>query len=148
MPKEHFIVKTPEEFKSVIDTILTKVQARSGSATCITLTGDLGAGKTTFTQELAKQLGVKQPVVSPTFGIMKSYQLAAHPDFDQLVHIDAYRIEASSEIGPLRLGELFSLPRMLVCVEWPERIQTILPAETIAVTIEIGEGEERIVQVE
>jgi tRNA threonylcarbamoyl adenosine modification protein YjeE len=87
------------------------------------------------------------PVVSPTFGIMKVYELENHPHFDQLVHIDAYRIEDISEVGPLRFAELFKSPRMLICLEWPEKIIEILPVEKVEVTIEIGEGEQRIVSV-
>jgi len=63
------------------------------------------------------------------------------------VHIDAYRIEDISEVGPLRFAELFQTPRTLICLEWPEQIASVLPKQKVAVTIEIGKGEERIVGV-
>jgi tRNA threonylcarbamoyladenosine biosynthesis protein TsaE len=142
-----YAVNTPEEFTPVISAVLLMAKEVSGQAVVIALTGDLGAGKTTFTQHLAKQLGVTDIVTSPTFGIMKSYELSENKYFDQLVHIDAYRIENISEAGPLRLEELFMLPRTLICVEWPENITDILPAKKIEVLIEIGAGEERRVVV-
>lgn len=143
MSEEHFTVATPADFTPVIAAILTKAASVTGSAVLVTLSGDLGAGKTTFTQQLAKQLGVTEPVVSPTFGIMKGYKLADHPLYDQLIHIDAYRIEAIAEAGPLRLQELFGTPRTLICLEWPEQIASILPTDKIAVTISIEDGEAR-----
>lgn len=71
------------------------------TATVIALSGDLGAGKTTLTQELARQLGVTDTVISPTFVIMKEYAITRGP-YTQLVHIDAYRLESAAELE--RLG--------------------------------------------
>jgi len=147
MNKEHFTVATPADFGPVIQAVLQAAAEISGSAAIITLTGDLGAGKTTFTGTLATHLGVTEPVVSPTFGIMKSYQLQEHPLYDQIVHIDAYRIEDISEVGQLRFAELFQTPHTLICLEWPEQIEAILPTKKVAVTLEIGKGEERRVEV-
>jgi len=148
METREFVVATPTDFAAVIVDILARVPASRSHAFCITLTGDLGAGKTTFTQQLAKHLGVTEHVTSPTFGIMKSYELIDHSHFDHLIHIDAYRIEDIAEAGPLRLQEVFTDPTNLVCLEWPEKIAAILPADRVEVTIEIGEGEERVVTVQ
>jgi len=148
MTEQQFVVATPADFERVIDLVLSRVDLVKTDASVITLTGDLGAGKTTFTQQLAKHLGVNEHVVSPTFGIMKSYELPDHSHFDQLVHIDAYRIEDESEVGPLRFEELFKQPRTLVVIEWPERIANVLPEEKVSVVIEIGEGESRTVTVQ
>lgn len=162
MKEQTFDVSTPANFKQVIEYILKlagslfaeggvgavgEANSEPASAALITLTGDLGAGKTTFTQELAKHLGITEPVVSPTFVVMKSYKLDDNPYFDQLVHIDAYRFEDVSEAEPLHLKELFKQPRTLICLEWPERIAEILPKEKIDVQISIKEGEEREVTV-
>jgi tRNA threonylcarbamoyladenosine biosynthesis protein TsaE len=147
MKAEHFIVATPDKFDPVIAAVVNKAKEITGAASLVTLTGDLGAGKTTFTQQLAQYLGITETVVSPTFGIMKSYELHDHPDFDQLVHIDAYRIEDISEVGPLRFEALFQIPRTLICLEWPQQIAAILPPVKVAVNLEIGEGEERVVTV-
>lgn len=146
MKEAEFLVTTPDGFVSVIEHILV-LPAPLGAAQLITLTGDLGAGKTTFTQQLAAHLGITETVVSPTFVVMKSYDIPDHTDYNQLVHIDAYRFEDESEAGPLRLLELFQQPRTLICLEWPDRVTGILPEEKVAVTIEIKEGETRKVTV-
>ena len=78
---------------------------------------------------------------------MKGYELEGNEHFDQLIHIDAYRIESMDEVGPLRFEELFKEPRTLICLEWPEKIAGIVPEEKVEVVIEIGEGECRVVTV-
>lgn len=145
MEMKEFIVATPEDFGEVVECVLGS--ASSSNAVVVTLTGDLGAGKTTFTQQIARHLGITEHVTSPTFGIMKSYEISSHPHYDHLVHIDAYRIEDIAEAGPLRLQEVFATPRTLVCLEWPEHVAEILPEGRVEVVIEIGEGEERHVSV-
>ena len=147
MKEQHFTVATPSDFSPVIESILQTLPEATDTASLITLSGDLGAGKTTFTQQLALQLGITEPVVSPTFGIMKIYELSDHASFDQLIHIDAYRIEDISEVGPLRLAEVFSTARTLVCIEWPEHIAEILPKQQTSIAIMIGLDEERQVTV-
>ena len=142
-----FQIATPADFSLVVAAVLKQVSKTVDRAVIITLTGDLGAGKTTFTQQLAKHLDITEPVVSPTFGIMKEYELEGNERFDQLIHIDAYRIEDISEVGPLRFEELFKTPRALICLEWPEKISEILPLEKIQVIIEIQDGGGRMVRV-
>ena len=148
MKEEQFTVATPQEFTSVINAIISKAELITDQAAVVTLTGDLGAGKTTFTQQLAKSLQVTEQVVSPTFGIMKSYEINGHSHFDTLVHIDAYRIEDISEVGPLRFKELFQVPRTLICIEWPGQIADILPVKKVEVTIEIQDQDNRLVKVQ
>jgi tRNA threonylcarbamoyladenosine biosynthesis protein TsaE len=142
-----YTVNTPADFSIVIDDVLSAAQEIPSGAALIALAGDLGAGKTTFTQQLAAQLGVTETVVSPTFGILKKYDVPEHSHFDTLFHIDAYRIEHISEAGPLRLDELFLTPRTLVCLEWPEQIAEILPAVKMQVQLEITENESRKVTI-
>tara|TARA_B100000508_G_scaffold78473_1_gene61012 strand:- start:8590 stop:9054 length:465 start_codon:yes stop_codon:yes gene_type:complete len=142
-----FKAEKPEDFKTVVEFILNKESAPR-SSTVVALSGDLGAGKTTLVQQLASYLQVTELVVSPTFGIMKAYELIDNPNYDQLVHIDAYRIEDMSEAGPLRLKEIFDTPRTLICVEWSEKISEILPQNHTAVSIDITAGEERTVTVQ
>lgn len=144
--KQTFQVATPDDFESVIEAVLTAPAPRSG-AQLVTLTGDLGAGKTTFTQQLAAHLGITEPITSPTFGIMKGYEIDGNEQYDQLIHIDAYRIEDIEEVGPLRLEEMFAHERTLICIEWPERIEEVLPTEHLDVVIEITDAETRSVRV-
>lgn len=97
------------------------------SAAVLALRGDLGAGKTTFTQTLAKELGVSEPLQSPTYVLMKSYPLSGRP-FDMLVHIDAYRLEKAEEFAALKPEVFLNNPKSLVVVEWPEKVEGALPA--------------------
>ncbi len=91
------------------------------SAQLITLSGELGSGKTTCIQYLARSLGVTQNVTSPTFVIMKEYKLE-NIHFDRFVHIDAYRLEKPEDMNVLGWAELLRDPRILIAIEWPERI--------------------------
>jgi tRNA threonylcarbamoyladenosine biosynthesis protein TsaE len=93
----------------------------------ITLQGDLGAGKTTFAQGLAKGLGVEKTVNSPTFTISKIYQGRLN-----LIHIDAYRLEGLHQ--DLGFDEFFD-PQWVCVVEWPKYIEDILPKSRIDVLI-------------
>ena len=96
--------------------------------TVLALQGDLGAGKTTFTQGLAKALGVTETVTSPTFVIEKIYKLD-HQAFDHLIHIDAYRLEQSSELARLGWQDILSNPRNIIAIEWPEKVADIMPKD-------------------
>lgn len=106
----------------------------------ITLSGDLGAGKTTFTQGLGHGLGITKLISSPTFTIMKQY----HGRLD-LIHIDAYRLEGLHQ--DLGLDELIGTDGVCV-IEWPEQIPHLIPAEHLAITIKRLTEEERQVTIE
>lgn len=97
-------------------------------ATVIGLSGDLGSGKTAFTKECARLLGVTEEVLSPTFVIAKFYPLSGRA-WAQLVHIDAYRIEDPTEIRVLRWDDLLADPRNLVIIEWPEQLGDLFPTD-------------------
>lgn len=108
----------------------------SDGATIVGISGDLGAGKTTFVQHLARELGITETVTSPTFTIMKIYPTGVGTPFSRLVHMDAYRVESLEELRPLRLAEIFKEPKTLICVEWAEKIKEFLPEETIYLSFE------------
>jgi tRNA threonylcarbamoyladenosine biosynthesis protein TsaE len=101
----------------------------------VALTGELGAGKTCFTQGLAKGLGVAGRAVSPTFVFINEYRgrLPVH-------HVDAYRTESLTELLDLGLEELFSGDGVTI-VEWADKLVPLLPPHTIHVHIE-GVGDE------
>lgn len=109
------------------------------SSKVLGLSGDLGAGKTTFSKAVAKELGIQEVVTSPTFGIQKQYKIT-NPRFTEyfteFVHIDAYRIEDIKETEPLRFVELFQKSNTLIFIEWPEKIAEILPKDTIVLSFE------------
>ncbi len=104
-------------------------------ATLVTLSGGLGAGKTTFTQSVARTLGVTEPVTSPTFVLAKSYPLPAGNAFSTLVHIDAYRLEEGKDLVPLAFDEMMRDAGTLVMLEWPEMVADGLPAADVAITL-------------
>lgn len=103
-------------------------------AIVVGLSGDLGAGKTTLVQALAKTLGVTETVTSPTFVIAKWYE-TNDLTWKTLIHIDAYRIEDEEELTVLGWEEMINTPETLIVVEWPEKIKGSLPPETIQVMI-------------
>lgn len=99
--------------------------APATGAHIVGLKGDLGAGKTTFVQHVARALGVRESVTSPTFVIMQKYG-TTHPVFTTLVHIDAYRL-SSAEAGTIGWEETLKDPHALVVVEWPEMLGEHFP---------------------
>src|ERR1700733_3565857 len=89
-----------KKFVLYIESSQDQAKQYAGKACVVGLYGDLGSGKTTFTQAVAKILGITEVVNSPTFVIEKIYKLE-HERFEHLIHIDAYRLEKSSELEKL-----------------------------------------------
>ena len=98
-------------------------------ATVVVLQGELGSGKTAFAKALGKMMGINEHIVSPTFVIMKSYDID-WKGFKKLIHVDAYRIESESELLNLGWNELVENPQHLILIEWPERVEGILPKDS------------------
>lgn len=96
-----------------------------GKGAVIALQGDLGSGKTTFTQALAQALGVRHPVASPTFTLVCEHPL---PDGRRLVHMDLYRLEDGTDLESLGFHEYLESGD-IVCIEWPERAAGELPSD-------------------
>ena len=96
----------------------------------ITLTGDLGVGKTVFTQGLAKGLGIEEPVNSPTFTIIQIYESGRLP----LYHFDVYRIADVEEMDEIGYEDYFFGDGVCL-IEWAELIRDILPEQCVEVTI-------------
>lgn len=101
----------------------------------IALVGDLGAGKTTFAKGLAKGLGVKESVKSPSYNVCLTYK----GSLANFAHIDAYRLKSPSDFDELLLEEILPEPR-LICVEWPQIVAEAL--DTDALWIEIFSGQD------
>lgn len=122
--------------------------ASAPRAFVIALRGDLGAGKTTFTQALAKELGITEAVQSPTYVLMKNYPIS-FGRFTKLIHIDAYRLEKPEEFNALKPEEFLSNPENLVVIEWPERVEGVLPTPNILLNFShAGEEHERNIEIE
>ncbi len=104
--------------------------------TVLALHGDMGVGKTTFVQGLARGLGVKEQVTSPTFAIYSVYAGTRA----KLVHLDAYRLESERQLEDLLLEEFLTRPWVLA-VEWPEKTGAWLPPHAWHLTLGIVDGD-------
>lgn len=99
---------------------------KASGATLVTLSGELGAGKTSFSQGVAEALGVEDAVTSPTFVLMKQYALSGKA-FAKLIHMDAYRLDGGAALAPLGLSDVLTDPMNLILLEWPEKVADALP---------------------
>ena len=96
-----------------------------------TMVGDLGVGKTVFTQGMAHGLGIKEPISSPTFTIVQVYEEGKMPFY----HFDVYRIGDIEEMEEIGYDDYF-FGNGVCLIEWAELIQELLPKQIISVTIE------------
>ncbi len=115
-----------------------KLPPQTDMATVVALSGELGAGKTTFAQAVTKTLGVKETVNSPTFVIQRMYALA-NQKWQRLVHIDAYRLKSADELRALGWEEIVADKDNLIVIEWPENVPGAIPESAHRITIEIGD---------
>lgn len=108
----------------------------------ILLKGELGSGKTTFTQYFAKALGIKNRITSPSFLIMKVYP-CEYKTIKQLVHIDLYRLKKIDNFG---LDEYLN-KESLVVIEWPEKIEKQIPKSRIEINFKIIDQDKRKISI-
>jgi len=99
-------------------------------ALVLALVGTLGSGKTTFTQGLAKGLGARGRIASPTFILARIHRMSG-PHFFRFVHMDAYRLSSARDLPPLGFRELLSDSKTILLVEWADRIRPALPKGTV-----------------
>ncbi|MBI5023088.1 MAG: tRNA (adenosine(37)-N6)-threonylcarbamoyltransferase complex ATPase subunit type 1 TsaE [Candidatus Magasanikbacteria bacterium] len=92
----------------------------------LTLSGELGAGKTVFIKGLAVCFGIKQTVRSPSFNLMKIYNLPKTKKIKHFVHLDCYRLKSAQEVIDIGLLEHLGAPNTVCAVEWPEKIAPLI----------------------
>ncbi len=97
------------------------------------LSGDLGAGKTTFLQGLAKGLGVNSSVNSPTFNILKIYKTKKGSAVKSFCHIDAYRLIGAKDLEALGIKEILADKDAVTAIEWAEKVKSVFPKNTIKI---------------
>ena len=134
--------KSLRETEKIASKFLKKLKTSSGEAVVILLEGDLGSGKTTFTQFLAKELEVKNYVTSPTFVLMKKYKIN-HLNFKQLIHIDAYRLTSDQDLFNLGWDELASNPENLIVIEWPEKVADFFTGQETKINLQFIDEQTR-----
>ena len=134
MPSEQFITRSPEETEA----LGARLAGALEPGAVVAFTGDLGAGKTAFVRGLARGLGIRDRVTSPTFTIVNEYEGGRLP----LFHFDLYRLGCADEL--FDIGWEDYLARGGVCaVEWSERMEELLEPGTIRVDLRRGEDEDR-----
>lgn len=117
----------------------------SSTATVVCLEGDLGAGKTTFTQYCARELGVIDEITSPTFVIQKEYK-TQHPVYTHMIHIDAYRLQNAAELEYLGWDNYIQDLHTIIFIEWPSQVSGIIfPENTYHISFKIDSGNSRII---
>lgn len=162
----HNLAETADLAAKILAELVDKKQ--TDQATLVVLRGDLGAGKTTFTQAVARALGVTGRVTSPTFVIMKNYKCQWQglplpsakitqqgeslltskdsPCWSKLIHIDCYRLDGPEDLRRLGWGEIAADPQNLILVEWPERVGDLLSTPTLKINFEgISETSRKII---
>ena len=134
MPSQRFITNTPEETEALGARLARALEPGA----VVAFTGDLGAGKTAFVRGLARGLGIRDRVTSPTFTVVNEYEGGRLP----LFHFDLYRLGCADEL--FDIGWEDYLARGGVCaVEWSERMEELLEPGTIRVDLRRGEDENR-----
>jgi tRNA threonylcarbamoyladenosine biosynthesis protein TsaE len=124
----------PEAAQKVLNEVTTKT---------LLFYGDMGVGKTTLINVLAQQLGVTEPLSSPTFSIVNEYELKD----GKLFHFDCYRLESEEEALDIGI-EVYLDSNHWCLVEWPEKIETLLPTESTKIRLNKNPNASRTVSIE
>ncbi len=127
------------DLERVADEVIEALDGR----TVVLLRGGMGAGKTTLVSRIAARLGAEDTVTSPTFALVNQYEGAEC----RIYHFDFYRIDRIEEVFDLGYEEYF-YSGDLCLVEWPEKIEPLIPDDAMEVRITAGDGEERIFEIE
>lgn len=105
-------------------------------STIVTLTGTLGAGKTTLVRGILQALGVTHTITSPTFTLINEYPCATQ-DITRIAHIDTYRLESEADLLAIGITDYLNDPHTLTLIEWPEKITSLLEGRSfVAITID------------
>ena len=132
-------IQSEDELKMVARELLDALNGR----TVVALRGEMGAGKTTLIRALAEVMGVEDQVTSPTFALVNEYRSAKG---ERLFHFDFYRIDDLREAYDLGYEEYF-YSGDLCLVEWPEKVEPLLPEEVVELTIRVDSPTERTFEI-
>ena len=123
----------------VAEEVINSLEGR----TVVLLRGGMGAGKTTLVSRIAALLGAEDTVTSPTFALVNQYEGSEC----RIYHFDFYRIDRIEEVFDLGYEEYF-YSGDLCLVEWPEKIEPLIPDDAMVVRITVGDDEQRIFEIE
>jgi len=122
---KEMIVKSIQETEEFAKDLAGKLKLPA----VLALSGELGAGKTTFTKFLAKSLGIKENIISPTFTIINSYKIQNTKY--KLIHIDCYRLLNPEKLLDLGFNDILQDKNSIVVIEWAECVKNFLPKNTL-----------------
>jgi tRNA threonylcarbamoyladenosine biosynthesis protein TsaE len=155
MEKGIFLSKNASQTQKLAGKIAADLVIARGrkNAMVLALEGELGGGKTTFVQGLAKALGVKEKITSPTFVILKRFKIhdlspstSLRVKFKNFYHIDCYRLNKPEELVELDFKKIIERPENLVVIEWAEKVKSLIPKEAVWVGFEwLSENERKII---
>ncbi len=112
----------------------------SRHALVLALQGELGAGKTTFTQGFARGLGIRERISSPTFIISRRSVIPRKSRFKSFFHIDCYRLSKPADLLSVGWKDIVKDPSNVVVLEWPERVSRLLPKDAITLRFSYAKG--------
>ncbi len=141
---------SPEETQDLAVSVLKALSAGDeirGTSTIVALQGNLGAGKTVFVKGVAKHLGVKETVTSPTFVIEKIYELPENTSWKRLIHIDAYRLEGEEDLSAVGWSDIATDPNNLIMIEWPETVGLGVPERAVWIELEAVDSKTRKIKI-
>lgn len=129
------LVTTLGELETEAVAFVAALMPSEQGATLVTLSGELGAGKTAFTKAAAWALGIEEVITSPTFVLEKIYRLPQGKPFKYFIHIDAYRLESGEDLVALGFDELIKDTEALIMLEWPEKVAGALPTPSLQISL-------------
>lgn len=130
--------------KQDVPTLARQLKEQMAIKQIFTFEGPLGAGKTTLIQELFKQLGITEPVVSPTYTYYTIYTL---PGGQKLYHFDLYRLNSETEFMESGFDEFLYQQDSYCFIEWPEIIEPLLKESVVTVKLEYAPDDKRLISV-
>lgn len=144
-----YVLKTVEETQGVAEELAKTLKA--GDILC--LYGNLGAGKTTFSQGLARGLGITQRIISPTFVIVRKYEIKRktrnvkqkikNEEIKFFYHIDLYRTKTRDDLKGIGIEEILRDTTAIVAIEWAEKLGTLLPRKRLSITLAANHDDSR-----
>jgi len=136
---EEYITNSSEETQKLGERFAQKLQGGD----VLALYGNLGSGKTTFIQGLARGLGVKRRIISPTFIIVRHYKI----DGGNFYHVDLYRTESRHDLLGVGLDQIITQKDSVIAIEWAEKMGELLPRKRIDIEFEYIEDNKRQIKI-